>query len=29
MRRYARLDPPELGPDDEEGAPQPAPALLR
>jgi cytochrome bd ubiquinol oxidase subunit I len=25
MRRYARLDPPEVGPD-EEGAPQPAPA---
>ena len=26
MRRYARLDPPEVGRVDEEGAPQPAPA---
>ena len=26
MRRYARVDPPEPGPEAEEGAPQPAPA---
>jgi cytochrome d ubiquinol oxidase subunit I len=26
MRRYARLDPPEVGGEDEEGAPRPAPA---
>ena len=26
MRRYARLDPPEVGGEGEEGAPQPAPA---
>ena len=26
MRRYARLDPPEVGRVDEEEAPQPAPA---